>query len=205
MGRLLPRILDTKYQNILGRERSLARAVASAVLEIKPVSAWEILIPILFLLSFFQLKRRKETFTLNFLFTKKLALDAAFAMVEKGKSREEAREQIKEKTGSILAGDKAELYSNRIRQKQLKEMDLLIDHYLRLLNAEGKAYPSMVKNAYPSREEYMTFLGEVERAEREVYQAAHQTVKGSSAQEIASRMEEATRNFRRAELKKLYP
>ena len=115
MGRLLPRGLDTKYQNIHAQERSLAKAVASAVIEVKPVSAWEILIPILFLMNLFQLKRSRETFSLNFLFTKKLALEAAFTMVDKRKNREEAREQIKEKTGNILAGDKAGLYSNKIR------------------------------------------------------------------------------------------
>jgi predicted RNase H-like HicB family nuclease len=141
---------------------------------------------------------------LNFLFTKKLALEAAFTMVDKGKSREEAREQIKEKTGNILAGDKAGLYSNKIRQKQLREMDLLIEHYCRLLNAEGKDYPSLVKNAYPSREEYVAFLEELEQAEREVYQAAHQTVKSSSSREIASKMEEATARVRRAELDRLF-
>ena len=204
MGRLLPRVLDTKYQNIHAQERSLAKAVASAVIEVKPVSAWEILIPILFLLSFFQVKRSKETFTLNFLFTKKLALEAAFTMVDKEKSREEAREQIKEKTGNILAGDKAGLYSSKIRQKQLREMDLLIEHYCRLLNAEGKDYPSLVKNAYPSREEYVAFLEELEQAEREVYQAAYQTVKSSSSREIASKMEEATARIRRAELDRLF-
>ena len=204
MGRLLPRVMDTKYQSILAQERSLAKAVSSAVIEVKPVSAWEVLIPILFLLRFFQIKRSKETFTLNFLFTKKLALEAAFTMVDKGKDREEAREQIKEKTGNILAGDKAGLYSSKIRQKQMKEMDLLIDHYRRLLVAEGKDYPSTVRNAYRTREGYAAFLRELEEAEKEVYQAAAQTVKTSSAREIASKMEEAAARIRRAELDRLF-
>jgi hypothetical protein len=204
MGRLLPRVMDTKYQSILAQERSLAKAVASAVIEVKPVSAWEIMIPILFLLRLFQVKRSKETFTLNFLFTKKLALEAALPMVDKGKSREEAREQIREKTGNVLASDKAGLYSSKIRQKQMKEMDLLIDHYGRLLGAEGKDYPSMVRNAYRTRANYAAFLQELEKAEKEVYQAATQTVKTSSAREVASRMEEAAAGVRRAELNRLF-
>jgi hypothetical protein len=204
MGRLLPRVIDTKYQSILGQERSLAKAVALAVIEVKPVSAWEILIPILFFLRLFQTKRSKETFALNFLFTKKLALEAAFTMVDLGKSREEARKQTQEKTGTVLAGDKAGLYSSKIRQKQMKEMDLLIDHYCRLLGAEGKDYPSMVRDAYRTRENYVAFLEELEGAEKEVYQAATQTVKTSSAREIASKMEEATAKVRRAELDRLF-
>ncbi len=204
MGRLLPRVMETKYQSILVQERSLAKAVAALVIESKPVTAWEVLIPILFLMSLFQTKRSRETFSLNFLFTKKLALEAAFAMVDKGKSREEVREQIKDKTGNVLASDKAGLYSSKIRQKQMKEMDLLIDHYGRLLEAEGKDYPSMVRNAYRTREGYAAFLRELEEAEKEVYQAATQTVKTSSASEIASKMEEATASIRRAQLDRIF-
>jgi len=204
MGKILPRILDTKRDAILARERSLAKAVASLVVETRPVTAWEILIPILFLMNLFQLKRSRETFGLNFLFTKKLALEAAFSRIDRGKSREEAREQIKEKTGSILAADRKGLYSTKIRQKQMKEMELLIDHYGRLLEAEGKDYPSMARNAYRTRENYVAFLEELEEAEKEVYQAATQTVKTSSAREIASKMEEATARVRRAELDRLF-
>jgi len=204
MGKILPRILDTKRDAILGRERSLAKAVAYGVIETKPVTAWEVLIPILFLMNLFQMKRSRETFSLNFLFTKKLALEAAFSRIDERKSREEAREQIKERTGSILAADRKGLYSTKIRQKQMKEMDLLIDHYGRLLEAEGKDYPSMVRNAYRAREDYVAFLEELEEAEKEVYQAATQTVKTSSAREIASKMEEATARVRRAELDRLF-
>jgi len=205
MGKFLPRILDTKRDSILARERSLAKGVASSVIETKSVTAWEIMIPILFLMSLFQTKRSRETFALNFLFTKKLSLEAAFTMIDTGKSREEVREQIKDKTGNILAGDKAGLYSSKIRQKQLKEMDLLVDHYTRLLEAEGKDYPSMVRHAYRTRENYTAFLEELEQAEIDVYQAATQTVKTASAREIAAKMEEATSRIRRAELERLFP
>ena len=204
MGKLLSRILDTKRDAILARERSLAKAVASSVIESKPVTAWEILIPILFLMNLFQLKRSRETFSLNFLFTKKLALEAAFSRIDRGKSKEDAREQIKEKTGNILAADRKGLYSTKIRQKQMKEMDLLIDHYGQLLEAEGKDHPSMIKSAYRTRENYVAFLEELEQAEKEVYQAATQTVKTSSAREIAFKMEEATARIRRAELDRLF-
>lgn len=204
MGRLLPRVLDTKYENILAQERSLAKAVALAVIESKPITVWELMIPILLLFNFFQFKRGRETLALNFLFTKKLALEAAFEIVDKGKGKEEVREQIKETTANILAGDKQGVYSSKIRQKQMKEMDLLIDHYLRLLEAEGKDYPSLVRNSYQTREHYASFLQELEKAEREVYQAATQTVKTATAREMASRMEEATAKIRQAGMGKIF-
>jgi len=169
MGKLIPTVLDTRYQSILAQERSLAKAVASAVIETKAPGVWEILIPILFLFSLFQVKRSKETFSLNFLFTKKLALEAAFEMVEKGKKKDEVRERIRERTGEILARDRKGLYSDKIRQRQIKEIDLLIDHYGKLLEAEGKDYASLLRKAYQTRENYAAFLKELAQAEREVY------------------------------------
>ncbi|MDH4268666.1 MAG: NF038143 family protein, partial [Deltaproteobacteria bacterium] len=136
MGRILPRVLDTKYKNILSWERSLAKAVASGIIEFQPVTVWEIMIPVLFLLNFFQQKRARETFSLNFLFTKKMALEAAFGMIDRGKAKEQAKAEVKEKTDKILAADAKGIYSSKIRQKQMKEIDLLIDHYCRLLEAE---------------------------------------------------------------------
>ena len=204
MGRILPTVLDTKQESILSYERSLAKAVAKAVIGTHSVTAWDIMIPIVFLYNFLRFKRAREVFTLNFLFTKKLALQAAFDMVKKGQSKQEVVARIKDKTSDLLASDKKGIYSNKIRQKQMKEMDLLIDHYGRLLGAEGKDYPSMVRNAYPTREGYVAFLRELEGAEKEVYQAATQTVKTSSAREVAFRMEEAASRIRRAELNRLF-
>jgi len=177
MGKILPTVLDTKYESIFAKERSLAKAVTSAVIESKPITVWEIMIPILFLLSFLRFKRTREIFTLNFLFTKKLALEAAFDMIKKGMSKEVVIKRIKEKTSNILAQDNKGIYSIKIRQRQLKEINLLIDHYYKLLNAEGKSYASMLKNAYQTHERYVTFLGQLGRAEKEVNRAAAQTVR----------------------------
>ena len=169
MGWILPTILDTKYKSILSRERSLAKAVASAVIDTPSISVWEIMIPILFLFNFLRFKRARETFSLNFLFTKRLALDAALEMVGKGKTKEEAKFQIRAKTGNILAADKKGIYSSKIRQRQMNEIELLMDHYCRMLKAEGKDYLAMVKNAYQNSGEYAAFLKELERAESDLW------------------------------------
>jgi hypothetical protein len=204
MGRLLPTLLDTKYENILGQEKSLARTVASAVIGQNPVAVWDVLIPIVFLFSFLKYKRTRETFALNFLFTKKLALEAAFDMIKKGETKEAAMARIKDKTSHLLASDKKGIYSVKIRQKQMREIDLLIDHYHKILNAEGKAFLSLVKNGYGSRENYAAFLKQLEQAEREVNRAATQTLRTSSAPEIVSKMEETAGQVRAAEVEKIF-
>jgi hypothetical protein len=204
MGWILPTILDTKYKSILSRERSLAKAVASAVIDTPSISVWEIMIPILFLFNFLRFKRARETFSLNFLFTKRLALDAALEMVGKGKTKEEAKFQIRAKTGNILAADKKGIYSSKIRQRQMNEIELLMDHYCRMLKAEGKDYLAMVKNAYQNSGEYAAFLKELERAEKAVNQAAMQVVRTHSAEEIVSRMEEVPEKIRMAEIENIF-
>lgn len=204
MGRILPTVLDTKYENILSQERSLAKAVAKAVIEQGPLTVWEITIPIIFLFNLIRFKRAREIFTLNFLFTKKLALEAAFDMIKKNQSKEETKARIKAKTSNILASDKGRVYSSKIRQRQMKEIDLLIDYYYKLLTAEGKDYASMVRNAYQTREDYVAFLGQLKQNEKEVNRAARQTVRTTSASEIVSKMEEAAERIRKAQVERIF-
>lgn len=204
MRKILPTVLDTKHESILAHERSLAKAVTSAVIESKPLSVWEITIPILFITNFFRFKRSREIFTLNLLFTKKLALEAAFDMIKKGRGKEESMAWIKDKTRNILASDQKGIYSQKIRQKQLKEMELLLDHYRKLLEAEGKDYAAMTKNAYHTHESYTAFLGRLKRAEIEVNRVAQQTVKVSTAHDLVNKMEKAAERVRMARAEKIF-
>jgi plasmid maintenance system killer protein len=204
MGKLLPTILDTKFENILSHERLLAKTVANAVIGQNQVAVWDVLIPIVFLFNFLRFKRAREIFALNFMFTKKLALQGALDMIRRGQSKEDALAQIKNKTNDILASDKEGVYSIKIRQRQMREIDLIIDHYYKLLNAEGKDYATMVKNTYKDREDYAAFIAQLEQVEEEVIRAATQTVKTSSASGIASKIEETTDRVRAAEIERIF-
>jgi len=204
MGKLLPTILDTKHENILAQEKALAKSVASAVIGQSPVTAWDVLIPIVFVFNVLKFKRAREIFTLNFLFTKKLALQGAFDMLKKGQSREDVLRQIRDQTSQILASDKKGIYSIKIRQKQMREMELLLDHYFRLLNAEGKDYRSMVRNAYRTPQDFAAFIKELEGIEREVNRAASQTVGTASALDIISKMEETAGRLRATQVEKIF-
>ena len=205
MGKLLPTILDTKYENILAQENTVAKSVARSVIGESSVTVWDVLIPIVFIFNMLKFKRAREIFALNFLFTKKLALQGAFDMIKTGQSREDALAQIRSRTSEILAADKKGIYSIKIRQKQMREMELLLDHYSRLLNAEGKDYSSMVRNAYLSRKDYGAFAKQLEGIEKEVNRAASQTVKTTSAPDIIIKMEEATARLRAAEAENIFP
>ena len=197
-------VLDTKYECILSKERSLAKAVAIAVIKAKPLTVWDVTIPIIFILNFMNFRRNRELFTQNFLFTKKLALEAALDMIEKGQSKEEVIYRVEEQTRRVLASVKEGIYSEEIRQGQMKEISMLVDHYCKLLEAEGKDYPSLVINAYQGHKDYNNFLGQLKGAEKAVSLAAEQTLGTQANAEIVSRMEEATYRIRTAEAEKIF-
>ena len=62
------------------------------------------------------------------------------------------------------------------RQRQLKEINLLIDHYSKLLNADGDIYNYLVKNAYNHQESYAAFLSRLASVEKEVDRAITETL-----------------------------
>jgi len=87
----------------------------------------------------------------------------------------------------------------------MNEINLLLDHYLKLLEAEGNSYESVVKNAYQTRDNYEAFLRELTLTEKAVNRAAIQTVgKTETASELISGMEKATEGIRTKEAEKIF-
>jgi hypothetical protein len=200
----LSAVLDRKFKSILSWERSLARATALAVLKADPISVWEVTIPFIFILNYMKLTKTREMATRNFMFTKKLALDAALDIKKRGQTRKEVMSRIVDKTGNILAADDKGIYSEVIRQRQLQEIDLLVDHYCRLFEAEGEDYTSLVLAGYQSRQEYDAFLRELEKAEREVSLAASETLGTQADLEKVSTIEKTRERVRVAEAEKIF-
>jgi len=196
--------IETKYKSIFSREQSLARTVAQAVIKPRPISVWEVMIPILLVFSYAKRKEDREVFTRNFLFTKQLALKAAEDMTKKGQVKDEIMSRIEDETENLLASVKEGIYSKEVRQRQLSEISLLIDHYCRLLEAEGEDYASWVINAYGSQDSYTAFLEQLTEAEKEVYLAAVQTVGTQTSAEMVSKMEEVTERVRVAAVERIF-
>jgi len=188
--------LKKKYEMILSQESVAARSVALAVIQPKPFSVWEVLIPILFIFGYMRSKEVREVFAQNVLFTKKMALQAAFDMLKKGHSREAEMERVRSKTKEMLASVPGGIYSDAIRQEQLKEIDLLVDHYCRLLESTGDDYDSLVFNAYQTPEQLVDFYERLQKAEDGVGRAAQNTLGGSADSRTLERMNAALRNSR---------
>jgi hypothetical protein len=196
--------LNAKYSMILSQETAWARDVAGAAMKPKPITVWEVMIPIFILFNYMRLKGAREAFAQNLLFTKKLALDAALSMVKNGLSRPNAMAPIHEKTRGLLTSVEDGMYSEEIRQKQLKEIELLIDHYCRLLKAEGEDYATLLANTYWSRNDYTAFLAQLRAVENEVNRAAVETLGSQADMETLSRIEKASDRIRQARAQSIF-
>jgi hypothetical protein len=200
----LPTKLKKKFDLIFARERRLANFVAFQAIKPKPFSVWEVLIPVIFILAFMRSKEQRETFAQNLMFTKKIALDAAYEMLKKGRSKEAAMSRIAAETQALISSIPNGVYSDAIRQKQLAEIDLLIDHYCRLMRAQGGDYVTLVADAYQTREDYAVFQAKLTMAEQAVTQAARDTLGTQTDHQMAARIETAVGKFRQQEIEKIY-
>ena len=182
----------------------MAQGLAASLIRPKTLTVWEIMIPVIFILNYAKLKQSREIFIQNQMFTKKMALDAALDMKKKDTSKETVMAQIQTKTKELVSSVPGGIYSDDIRRQQLKEMDLLIDHFSRLLNAAGKDYAALVTHAYQTAADYSSFLEALKSAENEVIGAARRTLGDQTDMETAAKIESITANMRTAEVKKIF-
>lgn len=193
-----------KFSVILAHEQSLARSVAATVIRPKPLSVWEVLIPIIFILMFMKSREEREVFVQNLMFTKKMALEAAMQIIRDRRSVEEVMIPIEEQTRELLSTAPDGLYSEQIRREQLKEVRLLVDHYCRLLNAEGQDFKSLAANAYPTFDSYSRFLQQLGATEAQVTAAARRTLGSRTDTQSLAKMESTVNSLRIKEAKEIY-
>ena len=150
-------------------------------------------------------KQSRELFIQNYMFTKRYALDAAFRMLKKGLSREDAISAFKKKTRALLTAPETQgIYSEAIRQEQMTEIELLVSHYCSLLNAEGEDYATFARNAYDSRRNYDNFHEQLKIVEKKVSDAAQQTLGAKADIDTLLRIEKATEEVRQSQIEKIF-
>jgi hypothetical protein len=140
-----------KYDIIINAEQQFAREVALGVIYLRSPSVWHYVIPGMFIIDF--LRRgsiiRKYTESDN-------------TKASMAPSRET---EIK----SWLTALK--LDSQDLVMAQTETVDLLIEHYVKLLQAEGERYYDLIQNAYSSRENFEAHLRQITAAENKVDRA----------------------------------
>ncbi len=202
----MPASLKKKFDIIYNYERRVGNSVALRVIPSKPIGVWEFLIPIVFILHFMRNKQSREVFIQNYLFTKRHALDAALKIQKSGISKTDALSSAKDKTRALLsAPETRKVYSDLIRQQQIREIDLLIDHYGKLLMAGGEDYDTLVRNVYRDRQHYLRFHEQLVSVEKNVSNAARETLGSAANLETLLRIEKITEEIRQARINKIFP
>lgn len=172
-------------QAIWKHERRQADRIARALLEPEGghPPRWSLVLPSR-LAAHLTFRRHLRATRRNLLFTRKLALNAARDVIH-GEDRALAMGGVERSTRSILDREKQGVYTEKIRRRQLKEIEILLDHYLKLLRADGRRLEDAIRACYPDRASYAAYLDRLQEAEQGVIQASVSTVRKGSKQERA--------------------
>ena len=207
--------MSDKFDLILGYEQQFAKRMASRVMEKPQVSVWMFLFPFVlipFMQRVQQFQESLNLFTQGYLFTKKLALDAALKISTEGRSKKDAvaGATLLVNHGKSAPGQDAGNgfldHKQKVRELQIVEIGLLVDHYHALLSGTGNSYPSLVAGAYKFRENYVEFLKRLEEAERQVNQASLRAY-GNEVEnlpDIIAKMERILAAFRADETRNIF-
>ena len=160
--------MKTKHDMIVSAEESFARTVALGVVVKRPLTAWHYLIPGMFLIDFLKRSAEIRKYSEHFLFPRRQALDAAQS-VWNGESSNEVLARAGKAIEVWLSS--LGLYSEGLQKGQMKAVQLLIEHYGALMNAQGDSYHSLIENAYHDRRDYEAYVSRIASAEQEVDRA----------------------------------
>ena len=198
----------SNFRIIWKHEVKQADDIAKRLLDNKKVTInWRIIILPVFLYQIYLYRKDLRFTRKNFLFTKQLAFEAA-KNTHQGKEQAWEFRKIEIKTQDTLDKEKKGFYSEKIRRKQLSEIQLFIKHYQVLFNSAQSNYAEIIKDAYPTKGNYLNFLGTVHKTEEDVIQAAITTMRKSTKKdrrEWFQKVSRTTKEIRMAEADQIYP
>ena len=154
-----------KYQIIRSAEEQFAREVTLGVMIQRPLPALLYIIPGMFFIEYLRRGTAVRKYTKHFMFPRNLALLTAEA-ASRGEDEHEIDARIEMDIRDWLT--ELGLYSPELAEAQKKSVDLIRDHYMKLVAAEGDSIHDLIKDAYPSREDYVAYLDALNTAEKEI-------------------------------------
>ena len=160
--------MDSKYDLILAAEEAFARQVALGVIVTTPLSAFHYLIPFMFVFDFLRRNATIRHYTRHFMVPRRLAFAAA-SDIFNGQSQTTRVSEIEPEIRTWLNGLK--LFSSTVHEKQMEVIHLLVEHYLKLLQADGDSFKALIRNSYDNRQNYEAYLRRLTAAEEELDRA----------------------------------
>jgi hypothetical protein len=154
-----------KYKMILMTEEQMAREVTLGVIVTRPLTVWHYIIPGMFIIDFLRRGSALRKYTEHFMFPRKRAIDAAQALAQ-GQDEDAVSSRLENETRLWL--NSLDLYTPGLLDAQLAVIKLLVDHYARLLNADGVSIYALIKAAYESRDRFQGHIDKLTAAEADV-------------------------------------
>jgi hypothetical protein len=153
------------YNIILAAEEQFAREVTLGVIVSRPLTVWQYMIPGMFIIDFLRRGSAIRRYTKHFIYPRKLAIDAARAISE-GEDKFSLNSRLEEDTNTWL--NSLNLFSPELVQTHLELIDVLTEHYSKLLKAEGDTFYLLIENAYKNRDNFKVFIDQITAAEKAV-------------------------------------
>jgi hypothetical protein len=154
-----------KYKMILMTEEQMAREVTLGLIVTRPLTVWHYIIPGMFIIDFLRRGSALRKYTEHFMFPRKRAIDAAQALAQ---GQDEAAVSSRLENETRLWLNSLDLYTPGLLDAQLAVIKLLVDHYARLLNADGVSIYALIKAAYESRDRFQGHIDKLTAAEADV-------------------------------------
>lgn len=195
------------YRIIWKHEVRQADHITKLLLEDKKVALnWKIILLPVYLYNILKYGKNVRFTRKNMLYTKQLAFEAARNIFQ-GKDPAWEYRQIEIKTKDVLKKEKKGFYTEKIRRRQLSEIELLIKHYRDLFRSKQSTYAGIINEIYPSKGQYLAFISNVQKMEENVIQAAITTMRRGTKKERRQwfqKVKELTKKIRRAEANEIY-
>ncbi len=195
------------YRSLQKFEIRQTNQIAAALIKLEMSRFYwrEIVFPF-FLYDFIRYRRRLQVLRKNLFFTKRFALDVG-KNIHQGKERAWEIRRVEIRTREILDKEKKGFYTDKIRNKQLKEIEFLVNYYLELLGSNQPDCEDAIKALYPSKGSYLKFLNSLQKTEEEVIQAAVATLRKGTKKDRRlwfDKVRATTKKIRMKEADKLY-
>ena len=195
------------FRTIWKHEVRQVDRIVKALLENKKADLnWKMILLPIFLNKVYQYRKDLRFTRKNILYTKQFAFDAA-KNISQGKDQAWEFRQIEIQTQEVLNKEKKGFYTEKIRRKQLSEIELLIQHYLDLFSSKQSTYAAIIKDKYPSKGNYLAFLSALQKTEEDVIQAAITTMRKGTKKDRRQwfqKVKETTKQVRMAEAQQIY-
>jgi hypothetical protein len=195
------------FRIIWKHEVRQADQIVKILLENKKVALdWKIILLPVFLYNVYHYRKDLRFTRKNILYTKRLAFDAAKNIFQ-GKDQAWEFRRIEIQTKEVLNKEKKGFYTEKIRRKQLPEIELLIKHYQGLFESKNSKYTKIIKEKYKSKGNYLTFLSTLQKSEEDVIQAAITTMRKGTKKDRRKwfqKVSATTQKVRLAEAEQIY-